>query len=161
METLERQDVVVAAAGVVALLVGLGSLLLVGAPATSMMELAVGGHGGIGGSSGMGGGPTSMTPVGWPTALAFVTLVGAAVAFGYVARRWWHVHRSAHASSEPSDTEPDRIEAIRSAYAQDELTEAELESALERELGGDKVVERSGSTETPRERTGEETAERE
>jgi len=160
METLERQDVVVTAAGVVAFLVGFGSLLLVWAPATSMMEPAMGGHRGMGG--GMGGGPVSTTPTVWPAALALVTLVGAAIAFGYVARRWWHVHRSAHASSEPSDTEPDRIEAIRSAYAQGELTEAELESALERELGGtDETRERDRPAETIRERPGKEAAERE
>jgi len=159
MGTLRRRDLVVAAAGIVTLVVGLGSLVLVGVPATSTMESAMGGHGGMGGSGEMGGGPVSTTPMVWPAALA---LVGAAVAFGYVGRRWWHTDRPDRASSEPPDTETDRIEAIRSAYTRGDLTEAALESALERELGGtDEERERDRPTETIRGRTGEEAAERE
>jgi len=159
MGALERRDIVVATAGIVALLVGLGSLILVGVPATSTMEPAMGGHGGMGGPGGMGGGPVSTTPTVWPAALA---LVGAAVAFGYVGRRWWHTDRTDRASSEPLDTEPDRIEAIRSAYARGGLTEAELESALERELGGtDGTRERDRPAETIRERPDKEAVERE
>ena len=153
MEALERRDLVVAAVGIVTLVVGLVSLVLVGVPATSTMESAMSGHGG------MGGGPVSTTPMVWPAALA---LVGAAVAFGYVGRRWWHTDRPDRASSEPPDTETDRIEAIRSAYARGDLTEAALESALERELGGtDEGCGRDRPTETIRERTGEEAVERE
>ena len=153
MEALERRDVVVAAAGIVALLVGLGSLILVGVPATSTMEPAMGGHGG------MGGGPVSTTPMVWPAALA---LVGAAVAFGYVGRRRWHTDRPDRASGDSPDTKTDRIEAIRSAYTRGDLTEAALESALERELGGtDEGYERRGSAETTRGRSSEEAAERE
>jgi len=159
MGTLKRRDLVVATAGIVALAVGLGSLALIGVPATSTMESAMSGHGGMSGPGGMGGGPVSTTLIVWPAALA---LVGAAVAFGYVGRRWWHTDRPDRASSEPLDTEPDRIEAIRSAYARGDLTEAELESALERELGGtDGTRERDRPAETIRERTGEEAAERE
>lgn len=157
MGRLERQDVVVAAVGVVALLVGLGSLILVGVPATSMMEPAVGGHGGMGGPGGMAGRPVAVTPVGW---LAVFALSAAVVAFGYVARGWGRTGRSARASK-GSDTETERIEAIRSAYARGELTDSELDAALDRELGGDEVRERRDSTAVTREHPGVERIERE
>jgi hypothetical protein len=156
MEAFERRDVVVAAAGIVALLVGLVSLILVGLPASITMEPAMVGNGGMGGSGGMGGEPVSTTPMVSPATLA---LVGAVVAFGHVGRRWWHTDRPDRVSSEPPDSETDRIEAIRSAYERGDLTGAALESGLKREIGGaDEGRERDRPIKTIRERTDGEAA---
>lgn len=158
MRALERQDVVVATVGVVALLVGIGAVVLVGEPATSAVEPAMGGHGGMGGSGGMSSGPMSTVPAVWPRVLA---LVGAVVAFGYVGWRRSHTDGSARASGDHPDTEADGVEAVQSAYAQGDITDSELDSALERELRGETTHDTAGSTEPTRERAIEETDSRE
>ena len=154
MRALERRDVFIATIGVVALLVGIGSMVLVGAPTTSSIEPAMGGHGGMGGPGGMSGGPAGTTPALWPGVLA---LVGTAVAFGYIGWRWSHTDGSVHASGDHPDTETDGVEAIQSAYAQGELTDSELNSALERELRDNELHDTDRSTEPTRERAGEKT----
>lgn len=95
------------------------------------------GGGGIGGVGMMGG--AGMGGMGAFAPLALLALVGL-LALGYVGiRAMAGADESGQVDEKADDEETDPIARLQRRYTEGELTEAEFERALERELGGEET----------------------
>lgn len=128
MTALDRAGRTAVVGGGVALLAFAFVSLVVGLPATS----TAGGTGAMGGMSGMGMGGGMAVRWGVLVLLAVLPLV-AVLAFGYAGIRVLTGDEAT--GTVGADDEADPIARLQRRYAEGELTEAEFERALDRELG--------------------------